>query len=257
MRDIVIIAAIALLVTLVTVYYRTIDSMGYSISNLSGFAWMVLFIIIPLVLVPAFVYNVAKFFGQEIGKKKLYSSLQKAGFNPDYSIDLNENILLIDGNTQQLCIAYNEASTNGEYRYYIYPANRILTSAVISDNEEVTSASTSSTVGRAIVGGLIFGGAGAIVGGLSTKKVEKKLTSSLELKIIVDDSEKPGHRISFFFNNGTQVGASTALIREVEKWQVLVELLMTGIQIPAARSATELQDFAESVRLKSSRAETD
>lgn len=88
------------------------------------------------------------------------------GFSSTKKLVSPWGLIAIDDNSQQ--IAIREAV--GEIRKYTYSA--ILSCEVLEDGE--TTYKKSSTVGRAIVGGVIAGGAGAIIGGLSGKENKTK-----------------------------------------------------------------------------------
>lgn len=60
---------------------------------------------------------------------------------------------------------------------------------VIEDGSTISKKSTSRTIGGAIVGGVIAGGAGSIVGGLSGSSTQKNKVSSISVKILLRSIE--------------------------------------------------------------------
>lgn len=62
---------------------------------------------------------------------------------------------------------------------------------LIDDGSSVTSNSRTSQLAGAIVGGVLFGGVGAIVGGLTGKKNNARMIKELALHIVVNDRAKP------------------------------------------------------------------
>lgn len=50
---------------------------------------------------------------------------------------------------------------------------------------------TSGGVGQALIGGAIFGGAGAIAGGITGKRVQKKRVDSLQIKVTLNSFDCP------------------------------------------------------------------
>lgn len=60
------------------------------------------------------------------------------------------------------------------------------------------SSVASGGVGRAIAGGLLFGGTGAIVGGITGKKRTQSVVNSMKIKITVDNLQCPTVYIKFF-----------------------------------------------------------
>ena len=68
---------------------------------------------------------------------------------------------------------------------------------ISEDGTSVFNKSTSSAVGRAVVGGLLFGGVGAIVGGVTGKSKEKKTLNSYKVTIQLSDISNPTYEIEF------------------------------------------------------------
>lgn len=99
-------------------------------------------------------------------------------------------LIAIDDNSRQIAIKEQE----GSIMKYPYP--NIMGCEIIEDGE--TMYRKSSTVGRAIVGGVLAGGAGAIIGGLSGKEKENKEIKTLDFKIVFKDTNKPSFKIRFF-----------------------------------------------------------
>lgn len=250
----------AIAIALMVVYYIVLSATEYSISNLSTGVWAILFMLVPLVGIPFSVIGIATSIemkkSEKQGFKNLYKDLAAEGFQASHEIKLPDSALLIDDRSRKICVALDETTSAGKYRYFVYPAHRILACSIVSDGEEITAASTSSTVGRALVGGMLFGGVGAIVGGATASRIGKKKIKSLDLKLLVDDERQSSHRMKFF-SNSSSVDASSSTVRphleQIEKWQVLIELLMAGESIPALGSLQALQDHAEAVRLKAAR----
>jgi hypothetical protein len=68
---------------------------------------------------------------------------------------------------------------------------------VIENGATVTQTNRGSQLVGAMVGGLAFGGAGAVVGGLSGKSHSRARTRNISLKVTIDDRVKPAWTISF------------------------------------------------------------
>lgn len=69
---------------------------------------------------------------------------------------------------------------------------------LIEDGNTVSKKSTTRTIGGAIVGGVLLGGAGTIVGGLSGNSTQKNKVSSLAVKILLRSIDNPTLRITCF-----------------------------------------------------------
>lgn len=74
---------------------------------------------------------------------------------------------------------------------HIIPYSQILDVEVVEDNNTLFQKSSVRTIGGAIVGGVIAGGAGAIVGGLSGKTKQSKTVSKVQVKIKLRDINDP------------------------------------------------------------------
>ncbi|MGY2490087.1 hypothetical protein [Cupriavidus sp. CP313] len=73
----------------------------------------------------------------------------------------------------------------------MYSFRDLMKSDLIDDGSSVTSTSRTSQLAGAIVGGVLFGGVGAIVGGLTGKKNNARTIKELALHIVVNDRAKP------------------------------------------------------------------
>lgn len=56
---------------------------------------------------------------------------------------------------------------------------------------------TSGGLGRAVVGGVLFGGAGAVVGAVTGKKKNREFCTNLKIKLTVNDMDQPVVYITF------------------------------------------------------------
>ena len=69
----------------------------------------------------------------------------------------------------------------------IYNYSDIVDFELLEDGESITKGG----LGRAITGGLLFGGIGAVVGGITGGKRSKSICNSLKIKITVNDMRSP------------------------------------------------------------------
>jgi hypothetical protein len=79
----------------------------------------------------------------------------------------------------------------------IYSYSDIIDFEMLEDGESVASGG----LGRALVGGVLFGSVGAIVGGITGKKETKTICKSLKIKITVMDMAAPAVYIILFEND--------------------------------------------------------
>lgn len=75
----------------------------------------------------------------------------------------------------------------------IYNYSDIIDFELIENEESITKGG----LGRAVAGGLLFGGVGAVVGGVTGGKKSKAICSSLRLRITVKDMNNPAVYVNF------------------------------------------------------------
>jgi hypothetical protein len=69
----------------------------------------------------------------------------------------------------------------------VYNYSDIVDFELLEDGESITKGG----IGRAVAGGLLFGGVGAVVGGVTGGKKSKAICKSLKIKITVNDINNP------------------------------------------------------------------
>lgn len=113
------------------------------------------------------------------------------GFNPDNFF-----------NTYKTKIAFKESDSlvkiyqlnrDGHIEQYTIPFSNIIESEITLDNQMISKVSKSGIV----AGGLLAGGIGAAIGGLSASSIQNEMVKSVTLKITVEDLSKPIHYIDF------------------------------------------------------------
>lgn len=106
-------------------------------------------------------------------------------------------------NTDDKIIKFYMNDTSTQYSF-----SDILQCEIIEDGRTTVKKSTSGTIGRALLGGLLAGGVGAIIGGAtSSSKVQEKI-NRISIRIIVNDPNHPSWEI-FYLNSifGEQKGS--------------------------------------------------
>ena len=106
----------------------------------------------------------------------------------DYSL-----LIAIDDKKNKLAVKLNSSKKITTYSY-----NDILSCEIIEDGVSIYKKSTTRTVGGAVLGGVLAGGAGAIVGGLSGKQSKEKEYKKIQLKLIMKDIQNPNIFLTFF-----------------------------------------------------------
>lgn len=103
----------------------------------------------------------------------------------------------------------------------------LLSCEVCEDGVAVTRTSRTSQIGSALIGGLAFGGLGAVVGSLTGKHVSADKVTRVDLVIVVNDSKSPIHKISLLL---VEVSKSSTLYRQAADrathWAAVLEVLI-------------------------------
>ena len=101
---------------------------------------------------------------------------------------------MVDDTNKQLIIVHTNAATITQK---IVPFNEILGVEISENGTSVFSKSTSNAVGRALVGGVLLGGVGAIIGGTTGKSKETKIIDSYKMIIQLSNIDCPTYEIEF------------------------------------------------------------
>lgn len=101
------------------------------------------------------------------------------------------DIMKVDENDRTLILADKMYIRYKPSCYTLFNFDQIVDFELLEDGESVASGG----LGRAAFGALTFGGAGAIVGGITGKKKTKSTCTSMEIKITVRDYPQPSFYI--------------------------------------------------------------
>lgn len=153
--------------------------------------------------------------------KNVFTTLKD--FKPDsYYLSETSGISFSYDNERKM-ICFLDAS----HKPTFYTYNSILQCEVVEDGVSILKSSTTSTIGRSILGGILGGGVGAIIGGTTSSKAQNVEVSSLDLKIIVNDPKNPIYKINFL---NFKVKKNSLLYKEyypkIEHWHALISGLI-------------------------------
>ncbi|WP_188206960.1 SHOCT domain-containing protein [Alkalibacillus aidingensis] len=130
-------------------------------------------------------------------KEKLLSNIKNVlledfTVTKEYITNDQDHGILIDEDNKKVCIVWQ-----GMNRHKVFNYRDILESEIIEDGETITKSSRKSQIGGALLGGVLAGGVGAIIGGLSGKQKSDKEIISLDLKLVVNNTQNPVYTINF------------------------------------------------------------
>lgn len=82
--------------------------------------------------------------------------------------------------------------------YITLSKKHVLQVEIMENKESITQTSRSSQLARTAIGSLIGGGYGAIIGGLSAKKLHQDKVDELGLRLVVNDPNSPIIEFNFY-----------------------------------------------------------
>lgn len=242
-----------LIILAVVAYFVGINTLGMEMSTMTAGWAAVVFIFIPLMLIPFAVIGFRVKYSESSGIKKCLGELKTKDFFPTHMIRKGDTAIMADGIGLRICFVRFPIEHPENYQVNICSPKQILSSEIITNGSETTVAKNSSVIGRALVGGLLFGGVGAVIGGVTSRTEKTSILNNLELRVLVDDSVSQSYRINFF--NDAKGAKSTSqiaqsAIMEIELWQTIMELIMMGETVPKVDTLEQLQDHIDIIRAK-------
>jgi hypothetical protein len=96
---------------------------------------------------------------------------------------------------------FKRNNTKDNFLPYSYNFKDIMECAIQEDGLTITHAVNSSMIGRAMAGGVLFGGLGAVAGAITGEKTASEKIYRATLSIVVDDIDDPIKEIDFLNSN--------------------------------------------------------
>lgn len=154
--------------------------------------WIVLFIIL---IVAASILSVRseKKQAEERGEKLNSLASSIPDFTPTVTIDgiSNRYRFMVDNVCKKVCYIIEDTKK-------IIPFDKIISVEYLENGTTLSSKSTMRTIGGTLVGGVIAGGAGAVVGGLSGNSKQVQKIKQVQVKIRLRDISEPSLVITTF-----------------------------------------------------------
>lgn len=94
----------------------------------------------------------------------------------------------------------NISTFDGSYhpRFQLIDLNNVIDVQIIEDNQVINKVSNSSMIGRALVGGVLTGGVGAVIGGNTAKSKVTNTVKVISLRFRMNDIDNPYYDIIVF-----------------------------------------------------------
>lgn len=132
--------------------------------------------------------------------------------------------LAIDEAQRKLCLITNNGKSVSQR---VIDYKDILSVELFEDGTSVTKTVRSSQIGGALVGGLLLGGVGALVGGLSGKTETSGKINRIDLRLIVNDTNAPLHDVAFMnFADKKDGIIYTQAMQTARRWHGILEVLV-------------------------------
>jgi len=141
----------------------------------------------------------------------------------DFKIDkmelskLNSQLLALDKERKKIALI---KKVNEKVASDVFNINEILGVELQLDGEVISRVSNKSMLGRAAIGGILFGGVGAVIGGVTAKQKKGK-ADSIKLRFVVNDIDDPFRYFEF------NTIPYEEKLEEAKKWQVILSNILT------------------------------
>ena len=124
-----------------------------------------------------------------------FQNAKNNGVNIDIKYETKNKITGIDKNREKLILIDMSNTKNISSKSIDF--KDIISCELMMDGTTIYKKSTTRSIGGALIGGVLAGGVGAVVGGLSGNSKEKKEIKRIDLKVVVRDLENPYVVINF------------------------------------------------------------
>lgn len=126
----------------------------------------------------------------------------------------------------------------------IYNYSDIVGFELLEDGESITKGG----LGSAVAGGILFGGVGAVVGGVTGGKKSKSICNSLKIKITVNNINNPTVYIKFL-NTATKKNSFTykTLYNSAQECLSTLQLICNSQEVLVANSGIDLTSNADEI----------
>lgn len=205
---------------------------------------------------------------EDYDKRKKFEELIKNidGFTPSqkYVSKTLDSSIMIDEANKKVCLVHSDLTQKLVLNY-----KDILEAEIIEDGNTITKTSRSSQLGGALIGGILAGGVGAIIGGLSGEKSSEEEAVRVDLKVVINNTKEPIQIINFLLDDridpltmkpfGINKKSQTFkdAMKEVNHWHSLLSVVIrmadaedekTSVPSPSSSVADELRKLSDLVK---------
>lgn len=173
-------------------------------------------------IVVAIIGAVVAYYAYESNRKRelmrgAEHAIAKTGIAPDYKY-----VSSFDGSYLALSFGSSTLIVGNATYQRSYSFSKIISVEVVKDGATATATNRGSQIAGAALGGAVFGGIGAMVGGLSGSTTSRERIRELSIRVTVDDPAFPVHKLLFFLWEVNKKGVDPSgmvkpLVEECEK----------------------------------------
>lgn len=178
-----------------------------------SFWWVILIFAVMMIFVYIGSSNKAK--ERKERQDAFIKEQENDGVNLSNKTNIENGIIAIDKNREKIVYINDKGNALVKKEFSF---SDIISCELIKDGETIYKKSATRTIGGAIVGGVISGGVGAIIGGLSGSSKEKEKINSIDIKITLRDIDNPNFMFKFFEYRGTRMFLDLS-IKSAEEWK--------------------------------------
>lgn len=161
---------------------------------MSAFGFLIFVVLVFVFVLAVFVINASR--SEKIINGNVNKVQEHLNSLKDFSYDPTNHLygagglhgIALDKDNRRICLF----AANGDViNSRVIPWGTVIGVEVIHDGDSISKVSRGSQIGGAAVGGLLFGGLGAVVGGLTGNSVSSTRIQQLSLRITVNDLDSP------------------------------------------------------------------
>jgi hypothetical protein len=159
------------------------------------------------------------------------------GFKAGQFIRDNQQAFLVEVGERRVAVV---ARVGDKMTSRVFPIAKIVSVAIYEDGNSITETVRSSQLGGALVGGLLAGGVGAVIGGLSSKTETRQTVRDISLRFVLDDTRNPLCDVRLLFQpNERDSHVYKQTMDVARKWHGIVSILIRRADAEAKARQTE------------------
>lgn len=173
------------------------------------FRFIIIFSIVAAIIVLIITFYVENKTREKRGEKIMEATSLYNDFHPTVKI-VNDQVRFtfsIDKDKKKILIIIAD-NPEEKANSFLLDYSDIISVELLEDSNLIYSKSTVRTIGGGLFGGLVAGGAGAIIGGLSGSSKEKKKVSNIKIKLLVRNLDNPSIELVCYEGEGIDVNGS-------------------------------------------------